>query len=280
MLTMPGALMKRMVPQRYYPQAIDLYVGCRSLALSPVYRGTEHECPFCGSRLRRFLPGGLSHPVLKERSVVGGGLRENRNCPICRSFDRERLVYLFLVEETEWLTRGGRLLHVAPERMLRRALQDVPHLDYLSADLASPYVMRKMDITAIHLEDGSFDGIICNHVLEHVPDDRKALSELCRVLKPGGWAILQVPISLSLQETYEDPDVVTAAGRAERFGQSDHVRIYGQDYQDRLAEAGFDVRAFDPMKERGAAWVQRYGLVPEEKLFVCSKPDAPRAHAS
>jgi SAM-dependent methyltransferase len=197
--------------------------------------GFRHECPFCKSHLRAFLPFGLDLPVLREKKVVGGGCRLNSLCPICDSFDRERLLYLYLLHKTDIFTSAKRLLHVAPEAKVKEILSTKPNVDYLTADLSSKDVLIEMDITDIRFPDDSFDAIICNHVLEHVVDDRKAMMELHRVLKPEGWAILQVPISLSLDKTYEDFSITTATGREEAFGQHDHVRIYAADYAARLA---------------------------------------------
>lgn len=154
--------------------------------------------PFCGAHLRSFLAGGESHAVLAERSVIGGGLRSTVTCPVCLSFDRERAVYLHLKARPHMLARGTKLLHVAPERNLEVWLRSLPEIDYVSADLDSPDVDLKLDLTDIALPDSTFDAIICNHVLEHIPDDAKAMSEMLRVLKPSGWAIIQTPISLSL----------------------------------------------------------------------------------
>jgi len=137
-----------------------------------------------------------------------------------------------------------RLLHVAPETRVADILFAQTNVDYLTADLHSREAMLRMDITDIRFPDSSFDAIICNHVLEHIIDDRKAMSELFRTLKPGGWAILQVPMSPSLEHTYEDASKTTAQAREEAFGQWDHVRIYAQDYEQRLAQAGFTVDIF------------------------------------
>jgi len=234
----------------------------------------QFYCPFCGKHSREFLPLGLDIPVLKEKKVVGGGYRLNAMCPNCHSSDRERLVYLYLKnKKREIFAKGKRfkLLHVAPEPSLQKVLMTQPTIDYLSADLNPQLAMVKMDVTDIPYEDNSFDIIICNHVLEHVPDDRKAMAELYRVLKPGGWAILQVPISLSLDRTYEYPLVTSPEDREKLFGQSDHVRIYAIDYVDRLKEAGFTVRSYRSATEFGQAAVRRYALIEDEHIFICWK---------
>ena len=163
-----------------------------------------------------------------------------------------------------------KMLHIAPEAYLSRIFQQVPNLDYLSADLDSPRAMVKMDITNIQYPDNSFDVIICIHVLEHVPDDRQALSEFFRVLKPGGWAILQVPMS-DREVTYEDFTITSPAERERHFGQTDHVRWYGRDYKDRLARAGFQVQVDRFTRELDSSEVRKNGLMYSEDVFLCRK---------
>ncbi len=237
------------------------------------YFGFRYKCPFCNSRLRTFLPFGLNFPVLKEKQVVGGGYRQNALCPICGSFDRERLLYLYLLHKTDLFEKPKKLLHVAPEARVANILQTKVTVDYLTADISSKNVMVEMDITDIRFPDDSFDAIICNHVLEHIIDDGKAMSELYRTLKPGGWAILQVPLSLTLQNTYEDFLITTLTGREEAFGQGDHVRIYAEDYQDRLAQAGFKVNVFKWVTEAENFGGRRnvFGLNEEECVYFVSK---------
>jgi SAM-dependent methyltransferase len=233
----------------------------------------RYACPFCRSRFRDFLPSGLDIPVLRERRVVGGGRRRRALCPACGSLDRERLVYLFLRCRTDLFEGEKRVLHVAPEKRLAEILRSRDTLHYLTADLLSDDVMRRVDITHTDFPDDAFDVVICNHVLEHVVDDRKAMSELHRILKPGGWAVLQVPLSLILEKTHEDDTVTTVEGRERAFGQGDHVRIYGKDYTDRLADAGLRVEVFrwtsDPAEFGGPK--NRYGLNEEESVFLVYK---------
>lgn len=143
------------------------------------------------------------------------------------------------------------------------------NLDYISADLNSPMAMVKMDITNILYEDNSFDVILCSHVLEHVVDDRKAMRELFRVLKPGGWGILQVPILRD--KTFEDPSIVSPEDRERIFGQKDHVRIYGRDYKDRLEEAGFTVKVDGYVRELGDDKIKKHGLSEDQDIYFCAK---------
>lgn len=238
------------------------------------YFGFNYQCPMCGSHLRKLLPFGLDFPVLKEQEIVGGGRREQAACPVCRSTDRERLVSLYLEHVLRIRSQSWRLLHVAPEAGLSRRLARLSHLDYLTADISGRNVMVKMDITAIAYAEGHFDAIVCNHVLEHIIDDRQAMRELYRVLKPGGWAVLQVPLSKRLSQTFEDPSITTEADRERVFGQKDHVRIYAADYQDRLASVGFDVHPFRwwTAGEPFGGAENRFGLLQGETLFAVQKP--------
>lgn len=266
------SVIKRIIPRRYYFRFVGFYARCRYFFLALLYIGNEFECPFCGGHFRKFLPSGLDLPVLKEKNVVGGGYRLNAMCPRCHSLDRERLIYLYLKNKTNLFYENLRVLHVAPEKNLQKVLMACPNIDYLSADLISPLAMVKMDITNIKYEDNLFDVVICNHVLEHIPNDQKAMLKLYRVLKPGGWAILQVPISLSLDKTCEDPTVTTPEEREKVFGQSDHVRIYAKDYKDRLEKVGFSVEVYSFTKKVGESATHKYALLKDENIYICSKP--------
>jgi SAM-dependent methyltransferase len=236
------------------------------------YSGNTYECPFCKGHYSAFLPTGSHLPVLKEKQVVSAGYRTNAICPRCRSTDRERLVYLYLQKHRSALfSQPFRLLHIAPERNLALKFKALAHLDYTSGDLDASLADSQMDITHIECSDNSFDAIICNHVLEHIPDDALAMRELYRVLKPGGFAILQVPISYTIGSTYEDFNITSPEGREAAFGQNDHVRIYGNDYSSRLAQAGFTVNMHDYASDVSPEDFSRSGLLKEEILFVCTK---------
>ena len=162
------------------------------------------------------------------------------------------------------------MLHIAPERCFEPKLKKLLKRNYITADLYDSHAMIKMDITEIIYPDDYFDVIYCSHVLEHVQDDRKAMKEFYRLLKPGGWAILIVPIEA--EKTFEDPSITEPSDRLKIFGQEDHVRIYGNDYIDRLIEAGFRVQissARDLLKKIDQ---ELMGLTSEnEKVFYCTK---------
>lgn len=228
----------------------------RKWYISLRYLGRRVECPCCGGKFSKFLPAGVKR-------------RENVLCPLCFSLERHRLLWLYLHEQTNIFKDQIKLLHVAPEYSLSRKLQFSPNIDYLSGDLYNP-AMVKLDITNIQFDDHTFDVVICNHVLEHVPDDRKAMREIFRVLKPGGWAILQVPIKRN-QMTFEDSSITSPEDRLRYFGQADHVRYYGKDYVDRLAEAGFKVKEDEYLTTIPQEIRDKYRLPTRGYIYFCIK---------
>ena len=163
----------------------------------------DFECPFCSARHPEFLPGGVKQPLFTDLNVVGGGWRENALCPACYSLDRERLLYLFLQSQTRIFADRHAVLHIAPEPGLQRKFQQAGQLEYVSLDMASPSAAVRANLCQLPFADSRFDAILCNHVLEHIADDGRAMRELLRVLRPGAWAILQVPIARALEQTRE-----------------------------------------------------------------------------
>jgi len=245
---------------------------CVNLIIRKIYFfGFKFKCPVCQSKIKLFKPLGFDFPVIREKQIVGGGLR-NAMCPVCRSSDRVRLLYLILRNNTEIFTKQTRLLHIAPEKPLEKIFQKHKNIIYLTADLVPENVMEQMDITNIQYPENNFDTIICNHVLEHIPDDLKAMKELYRILKSGGWAILQVPFSKILDKTFEDPSITSPIDRERIFGQKDHVRIYGKDYSDRLKQAGFIVKEYKWPKDHDLQNPNNIlGLNEDEVVFYCRK---------
>jgi SAM-dependent methyltransferase len=226
------------------------------------YRGRKVACPCCGGRFRTFLP------FQANRMRVVEGLL----CPGCLSFPRHRLLWLYLQQRSDIFQSPQTVLHVAPEYFLQKMFRRIRPLRYVSTDLSSPFAMVRMDLTKAAFREGSFDSVICNHVLEHIPDDRRAMREIFRLLKAGGWAILQVPLDTGRKTTYEDGSISSPEDREKAFGQHDHVRIYGLDYVERLQESGFlvTVEAFGRTLDSGI--LQLYGLDREERIFLCRKP--------
>ncbi len=189
--------------------------------------------------------------------------------------ERHRSVWLELDRHPEMLTPGAAILHVAPERVLGNRLRAIPDAEYHGGDLTAEFGPERIDVTDLQFPDASIDILVCNHVLEHVPDDRKAMAEIRRVLKPNGWALLLVPDlegDSASQTTDEDPTISDPAERLRWFGQDDHVRRYGWDYLDRLREAGLEPEVVRPETEFGAAAVERYRLAKRgavEPLVFC-----------
>ena len=235
-------------------------------------RGDRFECPFCGYRSNRLSIVGSGQQVLIDKDVVGAKIREG-GCFKCGSKDRHRLVLVYLKYKLGIFSSDAiiRILHMAPEKSLSKYIQNNSSHEYIGGDLVPErysYVknMVKVDLLEIPYENDSFDLIICNHLLEHISQDDLAMQEIRRVLKPGGTAILQVPISLNSETTYEDGTITSPQDRLVAFGQSDHVRIYGRDYPDRLRKAGFEVNVQNISKE-----FARFGLNPNEDLFMATK---------
>ena len=272
-------IVKRIVPERVLLLRYELYETLSYYPRLLVRVGSRLECPLCGWHFRRFRPAGFHYPVIIEKRVIGGHYHEDNICPRCLSNARERLAYLFLRARTRLFSQNVRLLHVAPEPELAASLRRSPNIRYVSADLFLPGVMTRFDVLHMPFLDETFDAIICNHVMEHVADDGRAMAEVYRVLKPGGWALLQVPIALALTrgQTVEDPSATTEAERIRVFGQADHVRLYAApDYVERLEKTGFRVTVSKCATELPGD-VARYALEPEEHIFVCAKPSASSA---
>ena len=229
------------------------------------YVGRGKECPLCGCRRRKFLPYGYVTQ------------RDNALCPNCLALERHRTLWLWLLRESD-IGRGAvalpRLLHVAPEVALMRKFSRIyakQPADYVTADLESPLADLHFDIQHIPLEDESFDVVICNHIMEHVEDDRLAMREILRIMRKGGWGVILSPVDLQREKTFEDDTITDEAERTRIFGQYDHRRIYGRDYAERLREAGFEVYECDyanliPAKEK-----QLYALT-DEPLYIVRKP--------
>lgn len=275
-----GRWARQHVPPALYQRLCRLYDSPRLVVRRMMCVGFGRTCPLCGAHWRRFLsdPGEPS-PLFSEVHVVGGGPIEQALCPRCKSFERERHVYLYLQRMTTVFTAPTRLLHVAPERRLEPLLRAAGNVEYVSGDLAPGRAQHRLDVTAIDFPDGSFDVVLCNHVLEHIPDDARALAELFRVIRPGGWAMLQVPLVYGI-DTREDRSASDPADMLLRFGQRDHIRIYGAaDYERRLTAAGFEVTKESISERFGARVAERFGLLPDEQLFIARRPAAPAPSA-
>jgi SAM-dependent methyltransferase len=239
---------------------VTLVSPIRSLICKILNASGRLYCPVCESNVQHFR-------------AFGDPQRANARCPICGSLERHRLDWVFFTKKTDLFDGAGKkMLHVAPEEFLSARLRRIEGLDYLSADLANPKAMIQMDITKIDRPDNTFHVIYCSHVLEHIRNDREAIAELYRVLRPGGWAALQVPVTV--KRTYEDPEIVEPEERKKHFGQSDHVRRCGPDYIERIRDAGFEVqvlRSTDLMTEADCV---RMAIQSDRFIFFCRKPIA------
>lgn len=261
---------KRLVPEKYRLLRYEWYETLRYYPELVASLGRRFTCPFCGWHFRRLRTAGFDLPVLRETQVVGATCHPDDVCPRCMSNARERLAYVYLKRKTATFIERLTLLHIAPEPHLGPTLRQLPTVDYVSGDLFARGVDVTLDLTMLPFRANSFDLVICNHVLEHVADDRAAIRELHRVLKPDRTALLQVPIGLALEDTLEDPTAVTDAARTRSFGQRDHVRLYAaRDYMNRLAEAGFQVFPQRAVDSLGEDVVERFALLREELVFLC-----------
>lgn len=247
---------------RYIPRPYLQLVGhWAARLLSIFYIGHKVECPVCNSKYRKFLPYGRNTSS-----------RENALCPSCLSLERHRLMALYMKRKTNFYTANLKVLHVAPEYCFIDRFEQMKNLDYITADIESPLAKVKMNIHQIPFPENTFDVAICNHVMEHVDDYILAMSELHRVLKPGGWALIQSPQDMKYEVTYEDPTITDPKEREIHFLQNDHLRLFGRNYGRELEKGGFKVTEDRfVMDELTRAEVQRYSLPGEEIVYFCQK---------
>jgi len=245
----------RRVPRRF----LQLFSHHALKILSIFYIGNKVECNVCHHHFSSFLPYGRKPP------------RSNALCPSCLTLERHRLMWLFLQKHTNFFSAKLKVLHIAPEICFIDIFEKMENLEYTTGDLESPLAKVRMDVHDIPFGENSFDVAFCNHVMEHVNDDIRAMGEIYRVLNPGGFAIIQSPMDFTLSKTYEDFSIKDPAGREKAFGQSDHVRMYGLDYQERLEQAGFSVTPYEMKKEISPELFKRFALPETEILYFCEK---------
>jgi SAM-dependent methyltransferase len=224
-------------------------------------KGTIFTDPIDGKSFRKFLPYGY------------GKQRENALSPSTLSLERHRLLWLYLQNETDFFSSDKKLkvLHIAPEQCFLDIFRKQKNLEYITSDLESPIADVKADICDLPFEDNEFDVVFCNHVLEHIPNDTKAMQELHRVLNTGGFGIFQIPQDLNREITFEDDSITDRKERAKIFGQYDHVRVYGRDYFNKLRSIGFKVDEVDFTKKIALEKLERFALMKGEILPVCFK---------
>ena len=245
----------RVIPRHYLQHVSHFFLRI----LSIFYRGKNYKDPITGITYRKLLPYGRINS------------RKNALSPNSMSLERHRLLWLFLKEKTNFFTDKIRFLHIAPEYCFIKRFKKLENIDYTTGDLISPWADVKMDIHNIPFEKNEFDVIMCNHVLEHVEDDIKCMSEFYRVMKPGGWGIFQVPIDWNNKKTLDDK-IDDPKERERLYWQDDHVRLYGTDYPQKLASVGFQVTEDDYVKTIDPKLVERYALPKDEIIYLCKKP--------
>tara|TARA_B110000503_G_scaffold90897_1_gene137361 strand:+ start:101 stop:871 length:771 start_codon:yes stop_codon:yes gene_type:complete len=224
-------------------------------------KGDKFTDPIDGKSFRKFLPYGY------------GKQRENALSPSTLSLERHRLMWLFLRDETTFFTSDKKLktLHIAPEQCFLDIFRKQQNLEYTTSDLESPIADVKADICDLPFKDNSFDVVFCNHVLEHITDDKKAMQELFRVMKKGGFGIFQIPQDIARKTTFEDNSITDKKERAKIFGQYDHVRVYGLDYFNKLRSVGFKVDEIEYTQKITQEKLERFCLMKNEILPVCYK---------
>lgn len=222
-------------------------------------RGDNHTDPIDGKTFKSFLPYGYENP------------RDNVLAPATLSLERHRLLWLYLKNETDFFTASLKVLHFAPEQAFYKRFRNLKNLDYTTTDYNSPLADVKADICDLPFEDNSFDVIFCNHVLEHIKNDTKAMQELYRILRPGGWGIFQIPQDLKRETTFEDDSITDKKERTKIFGQYDHVRIYGYDYFEKLRSFGFTVEEVDYTSSMTSEVIEKYRLTKGEIIPLVRK---------
>ena len=249
---------KALLPEGLEPVVLKIWSSLRPLT-KLLFFGRNRYCSICESSTRFFLS--YDTPAQKRKDVI---------CPVCLSHERHRQAWIFLESCTD-IGDGSskRLLHLAPEHNFAGRLKAMAGVEYVSADIESPRAMVKMDIASMPWPEGSFDVLFCSHVLEHVPDDRAAMDEMFRVLKPGGWALILVPVSA--EDTREDPEILDSVERARLFWWTDHIRLYGLDISERLAACGFEVETIFTHQFVEPEDCKRMRINGHDPLFFCRK---------
>ena len=250
------ALLTRFIPRTMLQRVAHL--GMQSI--SWIYNGSKFEDPIDGRTYRKLLPYG------RVRT------RTNALSPHTLSLERHRALWIYLKEYTDFFSASYRMLHMAPENCFIKRFKSIESLDYVTGDLDSPWADHHFDVHSIPFEDESFDIIMANHLMEHVDDDRAVLSEFYRVMKPGGWGVLQVPIDWTNPATEEDRSITDPVELERLYWQRDHLRLYGfEDYPSRLRDAGFTVEIVDMKDVLGSSRYDRYALGGEQWVFVVKK---------
>lgn len=227
-------------------------------------------CNICNNKVADFLPAGMKNNIFEKHHIIGGGYRTNCICPYCAACDRERWIYYVIKYKTDISKITGRVLHFAPEKMISEYIKSNANIDYYTGDLVSGRAMHVTDITNIQYKDETFDYVICNHVMEHIPDEEKAVNEIKRVLKQNGKWIFSFPICIDMK-TYEDSAITSPSARLEAYGQEDHVRLYGNDYVERFEKYGLKLQIFTPQDELEDSLIEKYGFIKDDVVIIATK---------
>jgi SAM-dependent methyltransferase len=251
------SLLKRTLPYSLF----HALRNCKKTVQKLNFKGDQVYCACCGSTFKAFAPFGVPRTP-------------NRLCLQCDSLERHRLLWMFLEKQTSLFTKPSKLLHVAPERVFFKRFKQAKSIDYYPADKfpkGYPAGTKHLDLLQPGMPDHSFDAVICNHVFQYIIEDRSAIKNVYNMLRPGGWAILQVPIDWNRDVSYEDYTITDPRERERIYGLSEHVRWYGKDYAHRLEEAGFRVEMHDFIDRFTPEETDRYGFWKGEKIFYCLK---------
>lgn len=219
----------------------NLYKKIRKLFRKIIFYGNKYKCNICNSNVRLMKPAGIKHEIFEKNIILEAGYRENCTCPVCNAKDRIRMVYYYIENYTDIFTSKNCILHFAPEYLLKQKIKKNNQAEYYDGDIKKGRASYIIDMTDIKFPENMFDYIICNQVLEHIPDEKKAINELKRVIKTDGKIIITVPICISNEETFEDSNITSPEERLANFCQDDHVRLYGRDFKRRLEKYGLEV---------------------------------------
>ena len=246
----------RYIPRKY----LQLFSHWLVRILYVFYIGKNVTCNICDHSYRKFLPYGRKG-------------RSNALCPNCLALERHRLMWSFLQSQTPFFADKLRILHIAPELCFIKRFEALHGENYITADIESPLAKVKLDVLKMPFDENEYDVVFCNHVMEHVSNDFKAMAEIMRVLKPGGWGIVQIPLYHPLADTtFEDSTIISATAKEKAFGQRDHVRLYGKDYINRLESVGLVAEEVWLTKELAPEVVKNQGFPLDEPIFYIRKP--------
>lgn len=224
------------------------------------YKGNNFYCPLCNFKAKKFLDSPY-------------GIRKNVRCPRCNSLERHRAQWIFGLRNLKFFNYDSfSVLHFAPEFCISQRLIKTKNCIYKTAEYSSKSLADyHIDIQNTELNPEMFDIVICNHILEHVDDDHKALKEIFRILKTGGKAFIQVPVDINLENSFEDSEITDPVQRKVHFGQQDHKRLYGNDFPKRLEKAGFSVSTVRFWEKLSEKELNYYAITDFEPVYICSK---------